>query len=191
MKKIILTIAILVVSFIFKENILYSTLFNGDAQQEQVKEDLRFWNFYYEATIKYIKEHEGFNKGYAYTCPAGYLTIGYGHVIKDNESFPCRLTEAQGDALVRKDFDAALKLAETNTDLTGTQKLAIAHFIFAKGIGSFLRSGLKEAIDNNIPIEEEILKWCYFTKADGKKVKSDYAYNIRKWELDLYNQQPQ
>jgi len=189
MKKIILTIALVVLNFIFTENILYSSLFKQTVQVEQLKEEIRYWNFYYEATIKYIKEHEGFNKGYSYYCPAGYNTIGYGHVIKANEYFPGRITESQADALVRKDFNAALSLLEQNSELTGTKKLAMAHFIFAKGIGSYLRSGLKECVDSNQPIEEEILKWCYYTKPDGTKIKSDYAYNIRKWELDLYNQQ--
>lgn len=187
MKKIVLTIVVIILNFFISGSILYSTLFNGSEKQEQIKTEVTNWDLYYEATIQYIKEHEGFNNGYAYHCAAGYKTIGYGHVIKEGEVFPDRITEEQADELLRKDFETALKLVEANTDLEGNQKLAIAHFIFAKGIGNFLRSTLKKCIDNGEPIDEEILKWCYYTKPDGTKVKSEYSYNIRLWELEMYN----
>jgi GH24 family phage-related lysozyme (muramidase) len=187
MKKFTLTILLVALNFIIANNILYSTLFEGDTKQEQVREEIIDWNFNYEATIQYIKEHEGFNKGYAYYCAGGYKTIGYGHVIKTGEDFPSQITADQADELLRKDFNNALELVEINTDLLGTKKLAIAHFVFAKGIGNYLRSGLKNCIDNDLPIEEEILKWCYYSKPDGKKIKSDYSYNIRLWELEMYN----
>lgn len=187
MKKITLTILILTLSYIFSNNTLYSRIINGNNFQEKVKVEILNWNFNYEATIQYIKEHEGFNKGYAYYCVAGYQTIGYGHLIQEGESFPYRLTKKQADNLLREDFNKALELVEKNTELTGTKKLAIAHFVFTKGIGSFLNSSLKKCIDNNLPVDEELLKWCYYTKPDGTKIRSDYAYKIRLWELEMYN----
>lgn len=143
------------------------------------------WSESYELTIEYIKKHEGFAGGKPYICPGGYKTIGYGHVIKKNESFT-QLSKIQADSLLRDDFNKALKLVEKTTKIGGTRKLAIAHFVFTRGIGTFLRSELKNLVDNNKKIDKEILKWCYYRSGTGKLVKSMHALNIRKWELDMY-----
>ena len=189
MKKTVITIiiSILILFSFFTGNVLYSTFFERSPEQTQMRETLTAWDMNYEMVIQYIKEHEGFNDGNKYSCPAGYQTIGYGHLIKKGEVFPYNITEQQADEILRRDFDKAIELCEIHTDLTGTKKLAIAHFIFAKGIGNFLRSTLKKCIDNNKPIDNEILKWCHYFKPDGTKIKSNYSYKIRQWELELYN----
>ena len=187
MKKIALTIIISIISIILSGNVLYSTFVERTYQQAKMRESLTSWEVNYELTILFIKEHEGFNKGYSYNCPAGHRTIGYGHIVKKGEVFPYRISQEEAEELLRKDFNAAIQLCEKYTDLTGTKKLAIAHFIYAKGIGNFLRSGLKRSIENDKPIEKEILKWCVFYKPDGTKVRSKYSYKIRQWELEMYN----
>jgi len=151
-------------------------------------EHLQTWEINYEQTIQYIKEHEGFNKGRAYRCAAGYTTIGHGHVVKKGEVFPSRMTLEQANQLVRRDFDKALELVEMYTpELEGGQKLAIAHFVFAKGIGNYLRSTLKKKVENNEPIDDEIIKWCYYKNTKGENIRSEYSYKIRLWELEMYN----
>ena len=189
MKKAFLTIIItvLILFTFFAGNVLYSTFFVRTAEQTQMQETLSAWNMNYEIVIQYIKEHESFNEGYKYNCPAGYPTIGYGHLIKKGEVFPYKITEVQAEEILRNDFDKAIELCEKYTDLSGNKKLAIAHFIYAKGIGSFLRSSLKKSIENNEPIDNEILKWCYYYRPDGTKIKSNYSYKTRQWELELYN----
>ncbi len=144
------------------------------------------WNQYYEEAIAEIKKHEGFANGEPYSCPAGHKTIGYGHVILKTDSFPAQITKQEADRLLRKDFNKAMRAAERLTDLTGNKKIAVAHFIFAKGVGRFMRSNLRQLVNNNKPIDNEILKWCYYTKPNGTKVKSEYSYRIRVWELDMY-----
>lgn len=142
---------------------------------------------YYEQTIAFIKEHEGFAGGREYECAAGYRTIGYGHVIKQNEIFAERISKKEADRLLRKDFDKALQLAKKHTNnLNDNQLFAIAHFIFAKGVGNFLRSRIKIMIDNGESPIEEFGKWCKYRKPDGTIVKSEYSMNIRKWEAAMY-----
>ncbi|MEN8120433.1 MAG: lysozyme [Bacteroidota bacterium] len=144
------------------------------------------WNKQYEKTLEYIKDHEGFADGTAYICPGGHKTIGYGHIILGNEDFS-QITEQQADSILRADFNKAIRVLDANIKLDGSKKLAIAHFVYAKGIGSFNRSTLKKKILKNESIDTEITKWCYYTNSKGEKVKSQHALNIRKWELDLYN----
>ncbi|MFA5186667.1 MAG: lysozyme [Patescibacteria group bacterium] len=47
-----------------------------------------------EAGIKMLKGHEGLRL-VAYKCPAGKLTIGYGHTNKVKEGDTCTITEAE------------------------------------------------------------------------------------------------
>jgi lysozyme len=144
------------------------------------------WNENYEKTIEFVKKHEGFAEGKPYICPGGYKTIGYGHVIVEGENFE-QLTEKQADSLLRADFNKAIKAVERTIQLPSTQKLAIAHFVYTKGIGSFINSGLKEKIEKGESIDSHLLEMCYYTNKEGKRIKSQNALNIRKWEIDLYN----
>lgn len=144
------------------------------------------WDKEYEKTLLYIKDHEGFAKGKAYTCPGGHRTIGYGHIILKNEHFT-EISKQQADSILRVDFNKALYALDANIKLKGSKRLAMAHFVFAKGIGSFNRSTLKKKILNNEPIDNEIKKWCYYTNSKGEKIKSQHAFNIRTWELNMYN----
>ena len=143
------------------------------------------WNVNYERTIQYIKEHEGYAGGKPYICPGGYNTIGYGHVILEHEAFT-QLTKSQADSLLRADFDKAIDLVEKTIDIKGSKKLAIAHFVFTRGIGTFIKSPLKEMVENGEEIDEEIVKWCYYRNIKGESVKSQHALNIRNWELKMY-----
>jgi len=143
------------------------------------------WNLDYEKTIQYIKEHEGFAEGKPYICPGGYKTIGYGHVILENENFT-QLTPAQADSLLRVDFNKALDAVGRTVNIKGSKKLAIAHFVFTRGIGTFIKSPLKAMIENGENIDDEIVKWCYYTNVKGERVMSQNALNIRNWELKMY-----
>ena len=144
------------------------------------------WHKQYEKTLEFIKDHEGFAGGNVYICPGGHKTIGYGHIILENEDFS-QISKQQADSILRADFNKAIRVLDANIKLDGSKKLAMAHFVFAKGIGSFNRSTLKKKILRNKPIDNEITKWCYYTNSKGEKIKSQHALNIRKWELDLYN----
>jgi len=143
------------------------------------------WNVNYESTIQYIKEHEGYAGGKPYICPGGYNTVGYGHVILKHETFT-QLTKMQADSLLRADFNKAIDLVEKTIDIKGSKKLAIAHFVFTRGIGTFIKSPLKAMVENGEDIDDEIVKWCYYRNIKGESIKSQHALNIRKWELKMY-----
>ena len=46
-----------------------------------------------------IQAFEGFSPT-VYICPAGYPTVGYGHVVLPGERFDQPLSQAEGDALL-------------------------------------------------------------------------------------------
>jgi GH24 family phage-related lysozyme (muramidase) len=141
----------------------------------------------YEEAIAFIKEHEGFANGEIYYDAAGNRTIGYGHLIKAGEEFPEKITKQEAENLLRKDFDKAIWHVENSTNLRGYKKIAMAHFIYARGVGNFLRSNLRKKIANKEPIEEELLRWVYYKSPDGELVESNYIKKIRLWEVDMYN----
>jgi len=144
----------------------------------------------YEAAIDFIKLHEGFANGRAYRCVSGKLTIGYGHVIQAGERFPEQISERFADSLLRADFKVSFATADKlYPEMRGSRKIVLAHFVYSKGIGSLLKSGLRKKIDNGGSVDEEFAKWCYFTSCKtGKKVYSKVAANIQKWENAMWHQ---
>ena len=146
------------------------------------------WQVLYLKSIEYIKKHEGFSS-VPYLCAAGKPTIGYGHVISDAGKTPGLISRTQAEYILRKDFDQAIKLAEKAVPgIDGARKLAVAHFVFSLGIGRFLRSDLRKVILQNdtSKLDSVWLMYCNYTAPDGKKIRSEYAYNMRKWELELF-----
>ena len=87
---------------------------------------------------------------------------------------------------MRKDFDKAVWYAKRDVDVTGYKRIVVAHFIYAKGIGNFRKSNFKKKIISGEPIAEELKKWSYYRSPSGEMVKSDYIYNIRLWEIEMY-----
>ncbi|MBR4267864.1 MAG: lysozyme [Bacteroidales bacterium] len=142
----------------------------------------------YEETIEFIKKHEGFAGGKPYYCVAGYLTIGYGHVIAPHEKFGKGITREQAEKLLRKDFNKCVNRAlQVTSNLPDNRLLAVAHFIYAKGLQRYLSSTLKIKIDMNQNPNAEFLKWCNYHTPEGELVRSEYSLWIRKWEIRMYN----
>lgn len=156
--------------------------------EKRIKEYL--WIRNYEEALEFIKSHEGFNEGKEYICPGGERTIGYGHVISDKDpDFGGQITKAQAENLLRKDFARLMKTAKSYTNLEGSKLIAVTHFIYAKGIGRFLRSNLRNCIINNdsLMIEKEFKKWVYYTDPKtGKKIRSKVAENVCNWEANMF-----
>lgn len=166
-------------------------IFAGQKRPDTVVEKPFDWDRYYTQTLEYIKSHEGLNNGKKYIDAAGIATIGYGHVILPDESFPDQISDEQADSLLRSDFDKALTAVDRLTDLKDNKRLAIAHFIYAKGVGHFSRSTLRKKIAAGEAIDDEIIKWCYYHTPSGKLVESSYSRKAREWELALYNMEPE
>lgn len=145
----------------------------------------RVYDEAYQMLVDTLKWHEGF-RAQPYYCLADVLTVGYGHAIKEGDDFNYPLSEQQADSLLRVDLDAAIGFVQLCTDLEHLQLLAIAHFVYALGSGSFQRSTLRELIANDLPIDEEIVKWVHIRTKNGI-IRSEHLRRSRRMELELYN----
>lgn len=95
-----------------------------------------------EDGLALIKKHEGLRLD-TYVCPAGKLTIGYGHTGEDVHAGD-RITELEADALLRKDVHAAETCLNSaiQTPLNQSEADACISFIFNIGCGAFRSSTL-------------------------------------------------
>ncbi|TAH19951.1 MAG: hypothetical protein EAZ08_07790 [Cytophagales bacterium] len=118
-----------------------------------------------------------------YRCPGGYLSIGYGHLIrKGEEMLRNGITEAQADSLLYNDMKANRDWVENDLHLSGNKLKAFTHFCYAFGITKLKKSELYSRIKANEPIEDQILKWV---NIKGRPNSS--LLRQRKLELAWYN----
>lgn len=137
--------------------------------------------------INLIKQFEGFGPK-PYKCPAGYPTIGYGHVIKKNEIFK-QLSEEQATQLLQKD----LKEYEDGVDnlvkvkLTQNQFDALVSLVYNIGMTAFSKSTLLKLLNSNDyeNASKEILKWNKITVRGKKKISSGLSKR-RQSEYSLF-----
>ena len=61
-----------------------------------------------EDGLRLIRRFEGFS-ALPYVCPGGYLTVGYGHVVKNPDAFRQPLTEDEATQILVVDIQAAEK----------------------------------------------------------------------------------
>ena len=69
--------------------------------------------------INFIKAFEGFSSK-IYICPAGFKTIGYGHLIQKND-FYINIDEQEANELLTKDLYQAQKSVLRNVKKSLTQ----------------------------------------------------------------------
>lgn len=135
-----------------------------------------------EAGIKLICKWEEF-RGYAYVCPAGLWTIGYGHT--DRVKPTDKIDLAQGEAYLRQDLEIVERcLNALKLELNQNQYDALCSLIFNIGTGNFLRSTLLKDLQAKQydKASAEFLKW---RKANGKVLKGLEAR--RKDEQELFD----
>ncbi len=121
----------------------------------------------YSEWIEVIKEHEGFRKE-VYEDIFGNKTQFYGHLIKEGEYF-VEKTRKKGEQVLDDDFNGSIRLI-TNLypEMSEQQILPLAHFVFAKGIGSYTKSKLKIAIDNKESDKKIFKEWIEWGVVGGK-----------------------
>jgi lysozyme len=133
--------------------------------------------------LELIKRHEGVRLT-AYKCPAGVLTIGYGHTGKDVTAGKV-ITEAEAEKLLRGDLSTAE--SEVNrrlSKLNQNQYDALVSFVFNIGTGSFRMSTLlriAQKTPNDPQIRLEFAKWVR-----GGGIVLPGLVTRRKEEADLY-----
>ena len=140
-----------------------------------------------EEGINLIKRFEGFSET-VYICPAGYPTIGYGHVVLGNEmeSFAEEISEEQATDLLRQDVAIAehAVVQHINVPLTNGQFDALVSFTFNLGSGALQRSTLRRKLNRQEYrlAAKEFGRWVW---ADGKKLKG--LIRRRQAEAELFN----
>lgn len=122
-----------------------------------------------------------------YICPAGYPTIGYGHVVKiaEAESFKNGITESQADVFLEVDVAVAERavLRLITAPLTDGQFDALVAFTFNLGSGALQRSTLRRKVnrEEHDDVPAELMKWVW---AGGRKLNG--LIRRRKSEILLY-----
>lgn len=135
-----------------------------------------------EKLVSKVREFEGF-RAKAYYCPAGFLTIGFGHrtTMRDKKE----VTMAEATALLRDDLaKAGDGVNALGVCKTQGQYDALTDFVFNLGIGRLKRSTLLRLIKHSAPaklIQAEFRKWVY---AGGKVMPG--LVTRRNWEAERF-----
>ena len=119
----------------------------------------------------------------AYKCPAGVLTIGYGHTrgVKEGQV----ITKVQADVLLKGDvLNVEKSLNSMSITFTQGQFDALVDFCFNLGMVKFLGSTLYTKIlvhATDDEIATQFRRWVY---AGGKKL--DGLVKRREWEVQQW-----
>ena len=132
-----------------------------------------------------IKRFEGFSSR-SYICPAGHPTIGYGHLVRADESFEEGVSKEEAEALLRRDTASAERsvLRLINVPLTDGQFDALVSFTFNLGGGALQRSTLRRKINRKAhdEVPAEFRRWVF---AGGRRLKG--LVRRREAEAVLYD----
>lgn len=132
--------------------------------------------------ISLIKGHEKLRLK-AYRCPAGVLTIGYGHTkgVKEGDT----ITEQQAEQFLKEDLaEAEDAVLRTKVALNQNQFDALVSFVFNIGASKFNGSTLKKKLLKNASdksISIEFSRWIY---SKGEKLNG--LVKRREDEATLY-----
>jgi lysozyme len=131
-----------------------------------------------------IKKFEGFNDK-EYICPAGKITIGYGHVILPNEYFQEPMTRLEGELLLKKDLISREESLNTlvKVNINQNQFDSLISLIYNIGIINFKQSTLLKFINDRLfnKVPEQFRRWKYVNKVVSKGL-----FNRREEEIKLW-----
>ena len=120
-----------------------------------------------------IKRFEGFASE-IYVCPAGWPTIGYGHVVRDEERkrFADGIDETTAEELLRRDVETAERavLRLIRVPLEDGRFDALCSFTFNLGAGALQRSTLRRKVnrEEHGAVPAELRRWVW---AGGRRLK--------------------
>ena len=124
------------------------------------------------AAVDLAKRFEGFHRvpkqdpsrAHPYICPAGYWTIGYGHLC-DSEHSP--ITEAEAEVYLARDLQTALAATLRCCPVLTTEPegrlAAIVDFTFNLGAGRLQTSTLRRRVNQRdwMRAAAELSRWVY------------------------------
>lgn len=125
-----------------------------------------------QAAIALAKRFEGFHRvakndlgrAHPYICPAGYWTIGYGHLC-DQQHPP--ITEAEAEVYLARDLQTALAATLRHCPVLATERdgrlAAIVDFTFNLGGGRLQTSTLRRRVNQRDwpAAATELQRWVY------------------------------
>lgn len=145
----------------------------------------------YDKGVMAIEGFEGWIP-YLYNDPAGFCSIGYGHLIKlsrcdgtEPADFKDGITRAEGRELLKRDLAVAQRAVSgaVESQLTEGQYAALVSFTFNVGGGNFRTSTLLKRVNardfDDVP--RQFRRWIY---ADGRVFKG--LQNRREGEISLF-----
>ena len=151
-----------------------------------------------DEVLRKVASFEGF-RSLPYGCPAGVLTIGYGHT--QGVKLSDRVTRVEAFELLRSDFllcqSYILNKFALKDCMNTNQIYALTDFVFNLGFGTLLGSTISNILDKyhtfspsirkkcDSEIVSTLLKYNKYRK-DGKLVVSSGLQKRRQWEASLY-----
>ena len=125
-----------------------------------------------QAAVELAKRFEGFHRvpkndpgrAYPYVCPAGYHTIGFGHLCKPDHP---PITEAEAEVYLAQDLmtalTATLRYCPVLTAEPEGRLAAVVDFTFNLGAGRLLTSTLRRRINQRdwSSAAKELRRWVY------------------------------
>jgi lysozyme len=124
-----------------------------------------------------------------YFCQAKKPTIGYGHVILQNENIPDKITKEQAIEILKKDVQRFERAIEKNVKvpLTQNQFDALVCFLVNTGEGGIINSGVQRELNagNYANVPSKMAEWRNIT-VNGVKQVSQGLVNRRKEEGELF-----
>jgi lysozyme len=120
--------------------------------------------------VELVKKYEGF-RAVPYLCPAGYPTVGYGHVITKGEILQYPMSKEFAEQLLLQDLIKTEMLIRPmiKVDIHPYMLDALVSFSFNVGAYAFKSSTLRKKLNSGEWYEcaEQFLRWIY---AGGKKL---------------------
>ena len=146
-----------------------------------------------DAGIGFIQQAEG-TKLHTYKDQGGKATIGTGHLLGANESYPKGISAEKATELLQSDLAAKVQPSLdkiNNPSLNQNQANAVGAFVFNVRSGGFEESVLPSLNKGNTAgAAEHMGRFVKYTNEQGEKVVSNGLVNRRAAELDLYNTAP-
>lgn len=132
--------------------------------------------------IAFIKSFESLSLK-AYVCPAGVVTIGWGHTLNVKLGDVCTVAEA--DKWLKEDLKTSeVAVNAMGISLSQAQFDALVSFTFNCGVSAFEKSTLRKKVMSNSKdesIRHEFKKWKF---ANGKVLKG--LARRRQMETEMY-----
>jgi lysozyme len=142
-----------------------------------------------QAGVNFIAQHEEFRSS-VYLDDAGRPTIGYGHELKPEESFPDGMTKEEAETLLRNDISVAEKTVQkrVTVNLTQNQFDALVSFTYNTGIDAFRTSTLLRLLNQGLygQAAGQFSVWHYVRSPGGGHQSDRGLVNRRSAETNLF-----